>query len=623
MKSIEDQIRFVDKVLLPFFGIKSIIDYDSTFEITSEINLKEFNLIISEFRQIFPAKEFSLHKTKYKIETSNQALCILKKCMELIQLPYTIDTITKNRISFKQVRLIRTNTNLYNYIQRKMSEIRSHKLSSNLPVDKNEKIEQIGINYICSSLKNSMSNCDIRGEPPNPKYVVSPWQNSTIEPDINLFHDLKPSKVKYITLHHKDLLEGVESVVTHKCFLECNRIVNSYGICKINLKMCSLLDKHLSSIKIKFKSKKINEEPILSDYYINTITQGCKYEIRAGHVAILEGTFYNNKELLPECVDDGKQMFLLQKILKYHNTEIYIHLDKATFNGLKFVNLELVTEYVKFNDKVNELLNCSISKQLFNSGKSSSDVIVGVEQFIRNEKELYNKTRMMAGMAGNGYAEFVTMDEITEIENSRGKFSIVNPIEKKVIKIGNLTGYETTKYELPESPYDFCVSKSLNKYTQVDPEILYSYTSNENNKFSHSYEILTKKSSKMLVRHDEFLKDTYSMSGLNIQFDDNIKPNTHLYFLVLNTKTMELEKTKFDFTIHNNVIVTSPEKHICFNFHNEMHGLLLEIESDLEEEPYPNIITVSFQEYSFNKKINQHLTKHDINTFELKNLENL
>lgn len=42
----------------------------------------------------------------------------------------------------------------------------------------------IGVNTVGCSLRNP--SYDIRGSPPCPKYVVSPWMNSTIEPDTNL-----------------------------------------------------------------------------------------------------------------------------------------------------------------------------------------------------------------------------------------------------------------------------------------------------------------------------------------------------------------------------------------------------------------------------------------------------
>ncbi len=42
----------------------------------------------------------------------------------------------------------------------------------------------IGINTVGQSLKNA--SYDIRGTIPNPKYTISPWNNSTYEPDYNL-----------------------------------------------------------------------------------------------------------------------------------------------------------------------------------------------------------------------------------------------------------------------------------------------------------------------------------------------------------------------------------------------------------------------------------------------------
>lgn len=42
---------------------------------------------------------------------------------------------------------------------------------------------QIGINTVGQSLRNA--NLQLRSEPPNPQVVVSPWQQSTIGPDLN------------------------------------------------------------------------------------------------------------------------------------------------------------------------------------------------------------------------------------------------------------------------------------------------------------------------------------------------------------------------------------------------------------------------------------------------------
>jgi len=43
----------------------------------------------------------------------------------------------------------------------------------------------IGVNTVASSLKNPSH--DIRGDAtPNPKFAISPWMNSSIEPDSNI-----------------------------------------------------------------------------------------------------------------------------------------------------------------------------------------------------------------------------------------------------------------------------------------------------------------------------------------------------------------------------------------------------------------------------------------------------
>jgi len=42
----------------------------------------------------------------------------------------------------------------------------------------------MGVNTVASSLRNGTH--DIRGDIPNPKFPISPWLNSTIEPDTNL-----------------------------------------------------------------------------------------------------------------------------------------------------------------------------------------------------------------------------------------------------------------------------------------------------------------------------------------------------------------------------------------------------------------------------------------------------
>jgi hypothetical protein len=57
-----------------------------------------------------------------------------------------------------------------------------HKMDSDKLVNVQRYV--VGINTVGQSLKNASH--DIRGTIPNPKYTVSPWNNSTYEPDYNI-----------------------------------------------------------------------------------------------------------------------------------------------------------------------------------------------------------------------------------------------------------------------------------------------------------------------------------------------------------------------------------------------------------------------------------------------------
>lgn len=682
MKSIEDQIKFVDKILLPFFGIKSIIDYESTFEITSEIDLNAFNLIISDFREIFPAKEFSLHKTKYKIETSNQALCILKKCMDLIQLPYVVETITRNKMSFKQVRLNQTNTNLYKYIQVKMSEIRSQFSTAELlpketewwDVDSSENtdsskliniyrpmsvntvqckygsksydirtappnpkfavspwnnssiepdsiiqsslIEPTGVNTISTSLKNP--SYDIRGTPPNPKYVVSPWQTSSYEPDIK--YDLKPPKDLPITLQHDDLTNAVVESKLYTTNLSSSRIIDNDGCCTIDLKNYYFYDKCVNSVKCKFKSKKINNESIMSKYYIDTIVQGSQYQILIGGGELISGTFYNDKELLPEC-EKNSIMILLQKLLSYHSVVLKIKFDKSHVGGLKFVDIELTTSCVKFNSETDESL---VETVLYNNydpilcGKKKYNV-GGIEQLIKNEKQLYNKARLMSGMGGNAFTEFLEKDNMIQTENEISKFTQNKP--KISYKIGNLTGYDNYFLEIPVDDYHFCSHLISKKYTQIDPTVNYSYQQNTDSSFTHCYALSF--NNIFMSRDINFSnpRDIYAISQMSVSLENLTNDKIKLYVLITDKMNkIEIVKLNIGYTIENCTLVVDPNYYLCLTNLHELKGFLIEVQSNNSDEPFPDIITLEYTEYTFCPDVRRQLAQHNVVWFDLKNI---
>lgn len=613
MKSINDQILFVDTVLLPFFGIKSIVDYDSTFEITSEINLKEFNLIIPDFRIIFPAKEFSLHKTQYKIETSNQALCLLKKSMELIQLPYTIDTITQNKISFKQVRLIRTNLNLYNYIERKMSEIRSLEIC---------KPNLIPVDSISSS--KSHKSYDIAGRPPNPKTIVSPWNNSSYEPDV--VHDLKPIKNPEISLQYDDLEKAIESTSTAMLNFVTHRIVNK-GICKIPLKHHTIIDQYVNSIKCCFKSQKINNENIISDYYIDYVIQGATYQILIGGNELVTGTFYNNKELLPEIGDTGKIMFLCNKILTAHNAVLEIKFDSHQMIGLKFIDVSLTVGYAQLNENINEsliettFLNFSANYFIKKTKKHN---VCGVEQLIKNEKQLYNKARCMGGMHGNAYCEYQTLEYITQPRISgstyTAKFEILpKNVTKHKIPNCNMLGHLTLSMENPEAGYHFCCTQIAKTYSSMDPSITYDYSQNETttlHRYEMSHKINSYDISLLDTKYKRNVNGIYGIGEIcvfpqNVKNEHNIEidkfKNVRLYAMVLNYVDNDIKLEKIELKIKFNLCNDSTC--LILSCTKIFYGFVLEIISDNNTDQCTDI-HITFNKIIFNDEINAQLATH-------------
>jgi hypothetical protein len=121
MKHKIDQIKFLDKVLLPIFNIGSVIDYGSSVslkDIKNDTNmLNKLNYVLNDLKDIYPVKEFNLHKSDNKIKTASQAFGILKKCLYIANILFDIND--------NMVRLIKNNIVLDNYIKsHKMSDIR-------------------------------------------------------------------------------------------------------------------------------------------------------------------------------------------------------------------------------------------------------------------------------------------------------------------------------------------------------------------------------------------------------------------------------------------------------------------------------------------------------------------
>lgn len=129
MKSLEQQITFLDRQLLSIFGFKSIMDYTTIITVSMLENIPNFiqvvNDILATITDVYPVKKFNLHKTDHQVLTHSQAFNILVQCLELSEIPHLVWTELHNRKTIRYLRLSDKNKTLEMYIQNKMSEKRS------------------------------------------------------------------------------------------------------------------------------------------------------------------------------------------------------------------------------------------------------------------------------------------------------------------------------------------------------------------------------------------------------------------------------------------------------------------------------------------------------------------
>jgi len=101
MKSLEKQIEFLDATFLPAYGIASINDTRTrvSAETLTDEQLKCVDSLVERLRECYPVKSFSLHKTDYHIVKSEQAISVLKKCLVISNVPFTVNSANAVRLS--------------------------------------------------------------------------------------------------------------------------------------------------------------------------------------------------------------------------------------------------------------------------------------------------------------------------------------------------------------------------------------------------------------------------------------------------------------------------------------------------------------------------------------------
>ncbi len=462
MKNLKDQIEFIDKKLIVLFGFKGITDYTHIINITDvdtiKIDLNRINELIPDFRKVFHAKNFSLHKTDYKIQTDVQAVCLLKTCLEVTSIPFDVSLKKNKRI----MRLISKNNVLEDYINTlKMSEngiLKANTIEAKT-IDKGliyTPGQQIGENlfflgkdkptsdtvvspWYSSTIKpdeiyNDNQIYKLKSDVPNPKAIVTPWI-----PEEHITTQKQIPKIETIT---KEILnQSIKTTLQYGFSLDLNnklitKMRNS-GIpsIEIDLKKYEMSDKSVKGCVVSIKSKTINGNPIISQDFINGLLSDITWDLCIGGPQIYEDRFVNSQEIIISNI------ILVCKCLSLHNIVFRLQNINKLMNYLDMLEIEFNVTYVKF---YTELDNKLTEKNW-------------IHQQIEHHS-LFNKLRIGHGMAGLAYSQYQTKKEYLELESGfpTKKFEekyldeLIEKLETKPYKcvsMPNLNGLELVKYD--------------------------------------------------------------------------------------------------------------------------------------------------------------------------------
>lgn len=109
VKSKDKQVQLLDQVILPLFGFRNLSDHDHILTKPLSIPLPDLipqlNRVIPLIKQCFPVKSFNFYRTHDQVTDYPQAFALLKKCLELAQIPFELSTRTQEGHKNKCLRL--------------------------------------------------------------------------------------------------------------------------------------------------------------------------------------------------------------------------------------------------------------------------------------------------------------------------------------------------------------------------------------------------------------------------------------------------------------------------------------------------------------------------------------
>lgn len=305
MKSIIEQIKFLNITILPIFGIKSLIDYKSIVyksQINSDI-LHKISNIVSKIKEIYPVKEFNFHKSDNKVTSVSQAYNILKKCLSIVGVYYVEEIVDHKKV----LRLMDKNIVLENYIEKlKMSEIRNYS------------------------------------------------QNDTIKYP----NDIPEGKIKE-TLRHQEyeerkklgniLQQGVKKIEEENYFTKigCDNFYNS----TITLDCCK---ENNCGIYIKFTSVIKNNKQVLSQEYIDDLFEGMIYQIIVNDNIAYQSKFKNGVNIFPDNI------VIPFRVAIYNDKKFKLKLEhEISKQILDLINIDIKVNKVIFKKRIQDTLKTS------------------------------------------------------------------------------------------------------------------------------------------------------------------------------------------------------------------------------------------------------------------------
>ncbi len=533
MKSLELQIEFIDKKLLCVYGFKNIMDYSHTICISgtdlTPIDLNKLNGLIDEFRKIFPAKNFSLHKTEYKILTASQAFCLLKTCFDIASIPYDVSFKKKKRY----LRLISKNNILDKYINTlKMAENGTFEENANL-----HKFETNTKKNYYKEIKN-IEEFEFGG---------------------NKF------KTKFTTITKEQLNNNIKKITEFEYYLSPKKILkyepkSNSAYIELNLNDYGLNNKTLKSFCVNVVSKTFGEKnaPIILESFINSRM----------NPNTLNFKFISGQELWSSKFINGTNCLVDNVIiplgtLLFHKCYIHIENIVSIMDIMDFLELKISGECVEYYSNVQDAI-------------SSNNISIEQQMCVDNK---YNILRIMCGLAGMAYGEFLNYDKfailnvhqilknsnknlavgflykpkeeiINESELFIGKECSINISFPKSDKF-NLTGFEITeKFKNVSDKFNltgFEIIEKTEKFKNVDASKVFDYfgyrfvyynkylkknvdkinykrTINNKNLFEHLYNIYF---------YDEDEDDEYEFKNSKLKYP-NVVENIEINFEILN-----------------------------------------------------------------------------------------